>query len=94
MRNTHERMKELGLLSSDFTHCLSLDEWEMPRDKVVLNRVLGEGAFGKVYGGEAYLDNECWVAVAVKTLKVGSRMEEKVWLGCRFFSRMHQGYAP
>ncbi|KAK3086705.1 hypothetical protein FSP39_022204 [Pinctada imbricata] len=78
MRNTHERMKELGLLSSDFTHCLSLDEWEMPRDKVVLNRVLGEGAFGKVYGGEAYLDNECWVAVAVKTLKVGSRVEEKI----------------
>jgi len=71
-------MKELGLLSSDFTHCLSLDEWEIARNNVVLNRKLGEGAFGTVYGGEAYLDDEEWVPVAVKTLKIGSRVDEKV----------------
>lgn len=77
MRKTHERMKELGLLSPDFSQCLSLDEWEMPRDKVVLNRKLGEGAFGTVFGGEALLEGQ-WVAVAVKALKLGARVDEKI----------------
>ena len=44
----------------------------------MLNRKLGEGAFGTVFGGEAQLDDEGWVAVAVKTLKVGSTVQEKV----------------
>lgn len=78
MRKTHERMKELGLLSPDMSPCLSLDEWEMARDKVVLNRKLGEGAFGTVFGGEAFLDGRLWVAVAVKALKIGARVDEKV----------------
>ena len=71
-------MRELGLLTNDFSQCFSLDEWEIPREKVVLNRKLGEGAFGTVYGGEAQIDEEGWVAVAVKTLKVGSSVQEKV----------------
>lgn len=66
------RIEELGLVSY-----LSLDQWEIPRDHVVLNRKLGEGAFGTVYGGEA-LVNDKWQGVAVKTLKVGSNAEEKV----------------
>lgn len=78
IRSTHDRMKELGFFPKDLIKCFSLDEWEMPRDKVVLNRKLGEGAFGTVYGGEAYQDNELWVAVAVKTLKIKSCVEEKV----------------
>ncbi len=68
-------MQELGLLSD--TSWLCLDQWEVQRDHVVLYRKLGEGAFGTVYGGEALLD-ETWVAVAVKTLKIGSNPEEKV----------------
>lgn len=55
----------------------ALDKWEIPKDRVVLNRKLGEGAFGTVYGGEALIE-DTWVAVAVKTLKVGSNTEEKV----------------
>lgn len=78
MRKTHERMKELGLLSPDMSPCLSLDEWEMARDKVVVNRKLGEGAFGTVFGGEAFLDGRGWVAVAVKALKIGARVDEKI----------------
>ncbi|ESO82631.1 hypothetical protein LOTGIDRAFT_109151 [Lottia gigantea] len=78
VRVTTERMKELGLFSTDFAQCLSLDQWEVNRECVVLNRRLGEGAFGTVYGGEAFLDPEGWVAVAVKTLKIGSTMEEKL----------------
>ena len=73
-------MRELGLLSNDFSQCFSLDEWEVPREKLVLNRKLGEGAFGTVFGGEAQLDDEGWQAVAVKTLKVGSTVQEKVYL--------------
>ncbi|KAK3589102.1 hypothetical protein CHS0354_017444 [Potamilus streckersoni] len=81
VRATHQRMKELGLLSSDYSQCFSLDEWEVSRENVVLNRKLGEGAFGTVYGGEAIIndiDDEGWSAVAVKTLKVGSTVQEKV----------------
>ena len=68
-------MEELGLMAD--TSWLSLDQWEIAREHVVLNRKLGEGAFGTVYGGEASIE-EMWMAVAVKTLKVGSNPEEKV----------------
>ena len=71
-------MKELGLLGLGGDTLLTLDEWEMPRENVVLNRKLGEGAFGTVYGGEAVVDTSKWAAVAVKTLKVDSTIEEKV----------------
>lgn len=59
---------------------LHLDEWEIPRDNIVLNRKLGEGAFGAVFGGEVIdqgYEGE-WVPVAVKSLKVGSLPEDKV----------------
>lgn len=39
----------------------SLDKWEIPREDVVVNRKLGEGAFGTVYGGEANLGDKGWV---------------------------------
>merc|ERR1719430_1933126 len=70
-------MRELGLLHSPLS-VLALDDWEMPRDRVVMNRKLGERAFGMVYGGESFFDEKGWVAVAVKTLKTGSTVEEKV----------------
>ena len=76
VRATRERMEELGLLEQN-TSWLCLDQWEVSRDHVVLNRKLGEGAFGTVYGGEALIE-DVWVAVAVKTLKIGSNPEEKV----------------
>lgn len=69
-------MAELGLMADASWLCL--DQWEVPRDRVVLNRKLGEGAFGTVYGGETLMD-DMWVAVAVKTLKVGSTPEDKVY---------------
>lgn len=59
---------------------LHLDEWEIPRENIVLNRKLGEGAFGAVCGGEVMGiggDGE-WVPVAVKSLKIGSLPEDKV----------------
>ncbi|XP_063228981.1 atrial natriuretic peptide receptor 2-like [Bacillus rossius redtenbacheri] len=76
VQQTKNYIKSLGI---DLLPPMSgLDKWEIPRDKVVINRKLGEGAFGTVYGGEAYFNEKGWVAVAVKTLKVGSRTEEKL----------------
>lgn len=75
---TQKYMKSLGidLLSPSSMSCL--DKWEIPRELVVVNRKLGEGAFGTVYGGETKIDEKGWVAVAVKTLKIGSTVEEKL----------------
>ncbi|GLH00495.1 Insulin-like receptor [Gryllus bimaculatus] len=75
VRQTENYMKSLGI---DLLVASDLDKWEIPRDHVVINRKLGEGAFGTVYGGEAHFPEKGWVAVAVKTLKVGSTTEEKL----------------
>ena len=56
-----------------------LTKWEVPRENVVINRRLGEGAFGTVYGGEALIDpDDGWTAVAIKTLKSGSTAENRL----------------
>lgn len=56
----------------------TLDKWEIPKDRVVINRRLGEGAFGTVYGGEAQITENGWTSVAVKTLKMGSTTEDRL----------------
>merc|ERR1719320_786379 len=76
MAATEERMRSLGLLTP--MNVLTLDEWEISRDRVVMNRKLGEGAFGQVCGGEFFIDDKGWVAVAVKTLRTGSSVDVKV----------------
>lgn len=56
-----------------------LDRWELARERVVINRRLGAGACGAVYGGHALLGGgRGWAAVAVKTLKPGASTEEKL----------------
>lgn len=80
-RNTKNRLRELGLLDSNFTGSIFiLDDWEIPREKLVLNRKLGEGAFGAVFGGEGMglKESEVSVPVAVKTLRVGATIEDKI----------------
>lgn len=55
------------------------DRWELPRPHVVINRRLGVGAFGAVYGGHARLgDGDRWTAVAVKMLRPGASTDEKL----------------
>ncbi|XP_037928341.1 receptor-type guanylate cyclase gcy-13-like [Teleopsis dalmanni] len=73
-------MKTFGidLLSPSRNKNNTLDKWEIPKENVVINRRLGEGAFGTVYGGEAQLTSECWTAVAVKTLKAGASSEDRL----------------
>ncbi|XP_014212740.1 receptor-type guanylate cyclase gcy-3-like [Copidosoma floridanum] len=71
-------MKSLGIDLEQTYDSASLDKWEIPRENVVINRKIGEGAFGTVYGGEAFFDGKGWLGVAVKTLKIGSSTEEKL----------------
>jgi hypothetical protein len=55
-------MKSLGIDLLAAQNVSSLDKWEIPRDRVVINRKLGEGAFGMVYGGEALFEDKGWVS--------------------------------
>lgn len=58
---------------------VELTKWEIQRENIVINRRLGEGAFGTVYGGEALIDeSDGWTAVAIKTLKSGSNAENRL----------------
>jgi hypothetical protein len=54
-------MKALGIDIVNVASVSALDKWEIPRDRVVINRKLGEGAFGTVYGGECFSDEKGWV---------------------------------
>ena len=47
LSETHKRFKELGLFN-EYTSILSVDNWEIPVKNIVINRELGEGAFGKL----------------------------------------------
>lgn len=60
VRLTEQIMSSIGLV--DLLNVGNLEKWEIPRDKVVINRKLGEGAFGYVYGGEANFDSKGWVS--------------------------------
>ncbi|KAK0157842.1 hypothetical protein PV328_011532 [Microctonus aethiopoides] len=73
----HEKVMESFGLDPRQTTC-GLDKWEIPRERVVINRKIGEGAFGTVYGGETFFPEKGWLAVAVKTLKNGSTTDEKL----------------
>ena len=61
MKATEDRMRALGLLTP--MSVLALDDWEIARDRVVINRKLGEGAFGTVCGGECFFDEKGWVSM-------------------------------
>lgn len=74
---TQKYMRSLGIDLINGCKIADLDKWEVPKECIILNRKIGEGAFGKVYGGEADF-GKGWQAVAVKALKVGSTNEEQL----------------
>uniref|UniRef100_W8B6W5 receptor protein-tyrosine kinase n=2 Tax=Ceratitis capitata TaxID=7213 RepID=W8B6W5_CERCA len=80
LKQSAKIMKNFGidLLSPSRNKGNTLDKWEVPKENVVLNRRLGEGAFGTVYGGEAQIGARGWTAVAVKTLKAGASTEDRL----------------
>jgi len=61
VQRTQDYFKALGIDILSATSVSALDKWEIPRDRVVINRKLGEGAFGTVYGGECFFDDKGWV---------------------------------
>lgn len=70
----HQRTVMSPELNTLCEYELPLDpEWEFPRERVVLGKPLGEGAFGQVIKAEAYGlgDKEGPTIVAVKMLKDG-----------------------
>lgn len=76
-------MRDLGLLDGKLRRSsalLVIDEFEIPRTKLQLNRKLGEGCFGAVYGGEGVgvVPGEEQTAIAVKTLRPEAEAEDKV----------------
>ncbi|KAL9927501.1 uncharacterized protein ACN427_000908 isoform 2-T5 [Glossina fuscipes fuscipes] len=80
LKHSAKIMKNFGIdiFSPSRSIANTLDKWELPKENVVINRRLGEGAFGTVYGGEALINSENWTAVAVKTLKVGASTEDRL----------------
>ena len=63
---------------SNIVDFIAMDEWEVSRDRVIINRTIGKGAFGTVYGGECQLTPNEWTAVAIKTLSPGSTPNDKL----------------
>jgi len=80
VRHSAQIMKMFGidLITPSRNKINTLDKWEIPKENVVINRKLGEGAFGTVYGGEAQFSSGDWTAVAVKTLKSGGSTEGRL----------------
>jgi hypothetical protein len=62
-------MKSLGIDFLAAQNMSTLDKWEISRDRVVINRKLGEGAFGMVYGGEALFEDKGWVSFILESLE-------------------------
>ncbi|XP_066143378.1 uncharacterized protein [Euwallacea fornicatus] len=70
-------MKKLGL-RYERKYTMDLEEFEIPKENIEITRRLGEGAFGMVYGGDAYIPPYGWYPVAVKTLKSSSTAEDQI----------------
>lgn len=75
---TEDYMKSLGF---NWWHNIEslkdLSVLEVARKDVIINRKIGEGSFGTVFGGEACFE-EGWLPVAVKTLRMGASTDEKI----------------
>lgn len=56
------------------------DEWEVPREKIILLRELGQGSFGMVYegNGKDIVKGEPQTRVAVKTVNESASLRERI----------------
>ncbi|XP_036211560.1 insulin-like growth factor 1 receptor isoform X1 [Myotis myotis] len=56
------------------------DEWEVAREKITMNRELGQGSFGMVYEGVAkgVVKDEPETRVAIKTVNESASMRERI----------------
>lgn len=82
-RKYEKRLDEVACISNSYhkvVNGIELSEREVRRENVVINRRIGEGQFGMVYGGEALIPGKTdgWAAVAIKTLKPGADVSSRV----------------
>ncbi|KAM4747534.1 insulin-like growth factor 1 receptor [Rhinophrynus dorsalis] len=56
------------------------DEWEVLREKITMNRELGQGSFGMVYEGigKGVVKDEAETRVAIKTVNEAASMRERI----------------
>lgn len=81
LRQSAKVMRNFGIdiLAPTSATYNTLDKWEVSKESIVINRRLGEGEFGTVFGGEAkFPHHDEWIAVAVKSLKCGATNESKL----------------
>lgn len=76
--STHKYMISIGIDLLAENQLASLRDWELPEDRVILNRTLGQGSFGIVYGGELRGTEKGNISIAVKTLKPEATIHEKL----------------
>ena len=81
MERSITRLQQFGLKQNEAYALLVPDKaWEVDRKDLDINRKLGEGAFGTVYGADFFSgrSGKSCKPVAVKTLHDGADGEEKV----------------
>eukprot|EP00117_Sycon_ciliatum_P029530 scpid28082/ scgid23489/ Insulin receptor; Insulin receptor subunit alpha; Insulin receptor subunit beta len=79
LQRSMSRLQQFGLKENDLYNMLVPDEtWEIDPKTLEINRKLGEGAFGTVYGADYFKKGErnC-TAVAVKTLREEADGQDK-----------------
>lgn len=56
------------------------DEWEVAREKITMNKELGQGSFGMVYEGIAkgVVKDDPETRVAIKTVNESASMRERI----------------
>ncbi|KAH1013429.1 atrial natriuretic peptide receptor 2 [Dendroctonus ponderosae] len=78
VKSQKEYMEKLGIRYDDQKHTPNLEAFEVAQTDVDINRILGEGAFGTVYGGQAKIPSCGITPVAVKTLKKSMSIDDRI----------------
>lgn len=60
----------------DYAHVMAAKDYEISRDDLVLDDIIGQGQFGDVYSGTYTMKNSQQLAVAIKTYKVELEKEQ------------------
>ena len=70
----------IALLASHLLSVYVPDHWEVPREKIDIQRELGQGSFGMVYEGVArdIIPDQAEVKVAIKTVNEKASLRDRI----------------